>query len=604
MSFYEKIKEQVSNLATEFSYPNEGTAFGHLAIKECFSKIIDFSYDGTDFDSFIKNHIVDRANDLGNDFIFVNKKDAQINFFQFKYSQNSLLNTSEIIKNKEFIEWLLKIGNHNLKPNAILQGIIDDEISEILTDSNIENGNYNIVFYYINSIFDSKIKTDIKGLFSNFRDKNINFSIKFYDYTDLENLYDDIEIPRNNIEIDIVENESFEKNFIYFQENGTETKLQTIITSIKAASLKKIVEEHKEMLFTLNVRYFKGENDINSKIKDEYSKGSKSNFWILNNGINAICQDYKKEENILKMTNFQIVNGGQTTKTLTRVVNDIPDNIHILMRLTKISDITQTSKISKQIAITSNSQNAITFRDLHSGDRMQETIFRKLDAAGIFYDKKDGEWSVVESKVKYKNPNGKRNSYLKITNNDLAKAYMSFFLQIPISSKGRDKLVFSDVYYDEIFSTSVNEEEQFRKLIFAYRLSEIANNIKYEKEQNFEVLQNNYINDVLLSLLALYFVKDRLNLITSPDDIKNLIQDIDLGDKIDTLNRYYLKNDEGLEPFAMNVIRGLQYLLDILKRSKKMTGGQWIPKDTNNWLKKDGTYKEILTEVVAYLKSL
>jgi hypothetical protein len=602
MSFYEKIKEQIKNLTSEYAYQNEGTAFGHLAIKECFSKIIDFSYDGSDFDSYIKNHIVDRANDLGNDFIFVNKPEKQINFFQFKYSQSSLLTTSDIIKNKEFIEWLFKIGNHDLKPNKILQGIIDNEILDIITDSSVENGDYSIVLYYIDNSFDRKIQTDIKGLFSNFRDKNINLIIKFYDYSDLENLYDDIEIPRNKIELEIIENEFFEKSYLYFQENGTETDLQTIITSIKASSLKRIIEEYKEMLFTLNVRYFKGVNDINSKIKDEYSKGSRSNFWILNNGINAICQDYQKNDKTLNMTNFQIVNGGQTTKTLTRVVNDIPDNVHILMRLTKISNITETSKISKQIAITSNSQNAITSRDLHSGDRIQETIFRKLEAVGIFYDKKDGEWSSIENKQKYRNPNGIRNSYLKISNNDIAKAYMSFYLQIPISTKGRDKLVFSEVYYDKIFNDSVNEEEQFRRLLFSYRISEIANYIKHQKEQNFEILQNNYINDIIVSLLALYYVKDNLNSIITHDDLINIIKNINLEGRLDISNKFQLNNVDDLEEFAIKLINGLQYRLDILKTSKVMNGGLWLSKDTNNWLKKDNTYKEILPEIIAFLK--
>jgi hypothetical protein len=82
---------------------------------------------------------------------------------------------------------------------------------------------------------------------------------------------------------------------------------------------------------------------------------------------------------------------------------------------------------------------------LFSGDRIQNTIFRKLYAVGIFYDKKDGEWATV-NKRKYKNPNGKKPMYLRLSSNELGKAYMSFFLQLPISTKCRDKLVFSDVY--------------------------------------------------------------------------------------------------------------------------------------------------------------
>ena len=103
MDFYDKIKEQVSDLTKNQKYQNDGTAFGHFIIKECFNKIIDFEYDGNDFDQFIKDHIVDMANDLGNDAIFTNQNSNEILVFQFKYSKNKLLNTTEIKKNKKFI---------------------------------------------------------------------------------------------------------------------------------------------------------------------------------------------------------------------------------------------------------------------------------------------------------------------------------------------------------------------------------------------------------------------------------------------------------------------------------------------------------------------
>ena len=44
---------------------------------------------------------------------------------------------------------------------------------------------------------------------------------------------------------------------------------------------------------------------------------------------------------------------------------------------------------------------------------------------------------------------------------------------------------------------SVNEDDQFSRLMFAYRIMERVNRIKADKFANFEILQNNYINDVL-----------------------------------------------------------------------------------------------------------
>jgi len=600
MDFYERIKDQVSELTQEEGYQNDGTAFGHFIIKECFNKIIDFDYDGIDFDGYIKDHIVDMAHDLGNDAVFTNVKKREIMIFQFKYSKNQLLTTSEIKKNKKFIDWILGISDELLTPNHKLKKIIDEEISLILTDENLRTNNYQVSFYYIDNGFRGNIETDIQALYNNFRDRSINFNLNFYDYKELEILYDDVEIPKNEINLRIVKNEFFIKKLKYYDE--LETNVETVITSIYANSLKPIIEDKKELILALNVRYYKGVNEINSKIKKEYSKGVKSNFWLLNNGINAVCEDFDiVNDDYLKIKNFQIVNGGQTAMTLRKIVNDLPDNVQILMRLTKIRDKTRVSKISMDIAVASNSQNAISARDLHSGDRIQNKIFEHLDRVGIFYDKKDGEWNTV-NKSKYKNPLGRNPMYLKIKNIDLGVAYLSFYLQKPISTAGRHKLVFSDEYYDIIFDMSKNEDKQFYKLMLSYRLSERISNIKNEKIQKFEILQNNYINDVLLSLSALYFFKGNLIEFANEEELKVRINTIDALNYLEKDDRFILKISEEFDDFIVKIIKALEFLLSVMKQAKKMNGEEWLTNDTNKWLKKDGTYRGIFIEVIKKLK--
>jgi len=601
MSFYDRIKEQVSGLRNKYEYQNDGTAFGHFIIGECFNKIIDFEYNGIDFNDFVKDHIVDMANDLGNDAIFTNQKNKEIIVFQFKFSKSQLLNTDEIKKNKRFIDWILGISNETLTPNPKLKKIIDEEVFSILPNDKIETNNYSIAFYYIDNNFEGTIKTDIKALYNNYQDKGINFQIKFYDYRDIEELYDDVLIPRNDVEFKIAQNEFFIKNYKYYDE--METDIETIVTTILANSLKPIIEEKKELLLALNVRYYKGENDINSKIRDEYSKGKKSNFWILNNGINTICENFEiVDGNRIKIKNFQIVNGGQTVKTLTRIVNDLPDDVQILMRLTKIKEKAKISKISMDIAVASNSQNAISARDLHSGDRIQNKIFEHLDKVGIFYDKKDGEWATV-TKSKYKNPFGSSPMHLKIKNVDLGVAYLSFYLQMPISTVGRHKLVFSELYYDKIFSMSGNEDDQFYKLMSAYRISEKVNEIKTDKYKNYEILQNNYINDVLVSLSGIFFYKNELHKLDKIDDLVEKLYSHKGQNYIKSNDKYALDLNQDFDDFVVKEIQLLQYILDVKKESKKERDNEdWLPNDTNKWLKKDGTYKDIFEKMIKKLK--
>jgi hypothetical protein len=603
MTFYNKIQGQVSEIKDTFNYKDEGTAFGHFIIKECFKKIVDFGFDGLDFDDFVHKHLVDMAYDLGNDVIFTNKEGNNILIFQAKFSENNLLNTEEIKKNKRFIDWILGLSKESLTPNPKLKKVIDEEISLVLNEKNINEKNYSLTVFYIDNQFTDKIKTDIRALFNNYYDQKIDLEVKFYDYKELEEIYDDVEIPTSDVEVQIVKEEFFSKDLIYYDDDGSETPLNTMIVTIKANSIKKIIEKHKELIFALNVRYYKGENEINSKIKEEYSKGKKSNFWILNNGINAICEGFEIINNeTLRIKNMQIVNGGQTTKTLTRIVNDLPDEVQILMKLTKVIDKTKISKISKNIAIASNSQNAITSRDLHSGERIQRKIFEKLDTINIFFDKKDGEWATVDKK-KYRNPISKNPMYLKISNAEMGKAYMSFFLQIPISTKGRDKLVFSELYYEDIFNSKKDENYQFLKLLFSYKLSEKINTFKFANEGKYEILQNNYINDVLLSLTALYFLEKRTRLLKqTPIELKDNINKINFETFLSKSDKYDLCLNNNFNEFVLEIINGLQYILDVKKEAKKQSGEEWMLKDTNNWLKKDGTYKEILEKIILKLR--
>lgn len=601
MGFYDKIKDQVAELRRFYEYPNDGTAFGHFILKECFNKIIGFEYDGTDYDSFIKEHLVDSSNDLGNDAIFTNQKNNEIIVFQFKYTSGQLLNISEIRKNKNFIDWIIGLCTETLTPNNKLKKILNEEISLILTKENIENNNFYISFYYVDNKFDGSIKDDIYGLYSNYRDKNIHFQNKYYDYNELEQIYDDVKIPENEIILKIIPNEYFIKNFVYH--DNVETQIQTIVANIKANSLKPIIEQYKELVLALNVRYYKGENEINSKIKKEYSKGDKSNFWILNNGINAICEDFQINNDILKIKNFQIVNGGQTTKTLTRIVNELSDNVQILLRLTKITDQTQITNISMDIAVASNSQNAISSRDLHSGDRIQNSIYERLKKVGIFFDKKDGEWA-TETKRNYKNPFGNSPMYLKISNTDLGKAYLSFFLQVPVSTKGRDKLVFSDIYYDQIFSMTNNEDEQFFKLIFAFRISEKINQIISEKISGYEILQNNYINDVLVALSGLYFFKMNIPNVSTPEKLSEELLKLNCKNYIKANDYYLLNLDVSFDDFIYNEISNTQNILEVMKEAKEMNGSEWLQNDTSNWLKKDTTYKIIFDRIIKKLKQI
>jgi hypothetical protein len=193
--------------------------------------------------------------------------------------------------------------------------------------------------------------------------------------------------------------------------------------------------------------------------------------------------------------------------------------------------------------------------------------------------------------------------HLKIHNTDLGVAYLSFYLQVPISTAGRHKLVFSEIYYDQIFSMTTNEDDQFYKLMLAYRIAERVNRIKTEKINSYEILQNNYINDVLVALAGIYFFKDNLTKIATVDDLTEKLKEVKGQSYINSTEKYILNLDQSFDDYILKIISAVQYRLDTKKSGKKdYTGQEWLPTETNNWLKKDGTYREIYEEVIKKLK--
>jgi hypothetical protein len=150
---------------------------------------------------------------------------------------------------------------------------------------------------------------------------------------------------------------------------------------------------------------------------------------------------------------------------------------------------------------------------------------------------------------------------------------------------------------------STNEDDQFYKLMLAYRIAEKANSIKNERINNYEILQNNYINDVLIALTGIYFFKENLTEIRTIEDLIEKQRNLKGQAYLRATEKYILSIGNDFEDFILKEIKILQNILDVKKEAKKeFTNTDWIPNDTNNWLKKDGTYKDIYGKVIKKLK--
>ncbi|HHF3251144.1 TPA: AIPR family protein [Vibrio alginolyticus] len=167
---------------------------------------------------------------------------------------------------------------------------------------------------------------------------------------------------------------------------------ESFITTVPGSFLSSLYTEHKDELFSANVRGFMGSNKkdkdkrINAGIQESATKNA-SDFYVFNNGVTALVSDYEldiTEENnvgvIKSIKGISIVNGAQTTGSLGTLKDVDLSDIEVGIRFIKCAEI---DKI-KSITQANNSQNQVIPSDFRSGDSIQTSLrngFKKIPCA-------------------------------------------------------------------------------------------------------------------------------------------------------------------------------------------------------------------------------
>jgi len=199
---------------------------------------------------------------------------------------------------------------------------------------------------------------------------------------------------------------------------------------------------YHEYLFTDNVRRSLGlEKKINEHI---YSTATDPNsapyFEYYNNGL-TIIYDQKsgnliQDSPVIYMKGMQVVNGCQTVSTLIEAHenNELCEEIYLTARFIKRDD--ENNFITSVITYT-NSQNAITDRDLHSNDEIQYEIQSILKKLGIYYERKLNEYKDEADEY-------------RLDALEAAQAYLCCEMRQPHTAKQKKKKLFNE-FYTEVF---------------------------------------------------------------------------------------------------------------------------------------------------------
>lgn len=211
-------------------------------------------------------------------------------------------------------------------------------------------------------------------------------------------------------------------------------------------------------LFYDNVRDFLGiDQEVNNKIDQTIKENKFALFKLLNNGITVIAEENKGRVNKFLLSNYQIVNGCQTSNVLyLNRNNEGIDALNIPLKLI----ITTDSYIRDSIIISSNNQTQIKEEQLLALTSFQKGLeeYYKQMGDGIYYERRKSQYS--------SEPNITKKMIVDIR--EQIKSYVAMFLDEPHVVSG----YFGKVYKDrnnEIFRAEHKYEPYYVSALTQYK---------------------------------------------------------------------------------------------------------------------------------------
>lgn len=220
---------------------------------------------------------------------------------------------------------------------------------------------------------------------------------------------------------------------------------RAFVGKVQIAQIAELLNQFGDRLLGRNVRDFLGfRRLVNEGIRSTLSDPIKSkDFYFLNNGITFVCEklDYAQGASgaRARLTNAQIINGGQTSRTIQSIVNDQPNldfsQTFVLVRAYQV-DMDDEGDLIHDIITATNSQNAIFARDIHANDPVQRKLESGLKHYGIRY---------------LRRRNMQRAKPEDIRMELAAECMITVLLKKPIDAKYRKALHFTKEFYAEAF---------------------------------------------------------------------------------------------------------------------------------------------------------
>ena len=423
--------------------------------------------------------VCDNNGDKGVDGIYVNESLGTIDIFQSKIVQSVKKTIGDTVL-KEFFGTLSQFENES-KLQELLDSAGKAEVASLIKRLDLLN---KIEAYQVRGIFiaNTDLSSDGETYIS------ITEDLDFIGKTELENEY-----ISDKKELNIQPETSFDISGLEITSYYADTETVTYIAPVKAMELVKLNGIDDQSIFDYNVRGSLGNTKVNRGIvKSIRNKKLHKMFPLFHNGITIVAENVEKNEEIIKLESFYVVNGCQSLTSLYKNQTYLTDDLRIL---TKIVKVPIESKFTSQITEYSNSQNGVKPRDFKSYNqiqiRLQNEINVKFDNR-YYYEIKRGE-TIEEGR--------------EIVSNELAGIYlMAFDLKEPWGTH-RKYQVFEDAY-NKLFA---RPEVNATRIIFLHLLNTIIDS-KIGKIDNKLIARYSLTKYVVMFIVRNILEKDKLGI--------------------------------------------------------------------------------------------
>jgi hypothetical protein len=295
------------------------------------------------------------------------------------------------------------------------------------------------------------------------------------------------------------------------------------VVFVPTIEIGRILNKYKNSILKFNPRCYLelNGNKVNEEILNTIKSKKTNEFALFNNGITMLSDSTSFNERIgqkdkaqICISNPQIINGGQTAHTLSKIYQeyldgseseDIFTDKEVLLKIITFNDDGNLSehkklKLIEDISKATNQQSEVDEADRRSNDEIQVLLQKKIfDDYGLYYERKKGEFSDgLHSKYITRNQLVQREKLIRISvalNKDPVNARRSGTKVLFTESNFKKYINSNTEHHSLIYALKVHDhletlEKQSAKSNDRYNVEKFGQAFRYGKYSVVSVVCN------------------------------------------------------------------------------------------------------------------